>query len=107
MPFHNLQEILNQAKDVPQEKIEDVEGVILLDLGEETEARTIVIRDGKVKVEEGQTEPPDLTVQATAQDLLDLANGELNPMIAFVRKKIRFSGDMELAMKLQTLFQGR
>jgi acyl-CoA dehydrogenase len=38
-----------------------------------------------------------------AQDLVALANGELNAMSAFMQGKIKVSGDMSLAMRLQSI----
>jgi putative sterol carrier protein len=35
--------------------------------------------------------------------LMDLKNGDLNPMMAVMGGKIKIGGDMELAMKAQTL----
>jgi putative sterol carrier protein len=35
--------------------------------------------------------------------LIDLKNGDLNPMMAVMGGKIKISGDMGLAMKVQSL----
>jgi putative sterol carrier protein len=47
---------------------------------------------------------PNMTMTAAASDYIDLINGVLNPMQAFMQGKIKIQGDMSLAMKLQTLF---
>ena len=39
-----------------------------------------------------------------ADDLNKLMNGDLNPMTAFMFGKLKVSGDMGVAMKLQSLF---
>jgi acyl-CoA dehydrogenase len=37
---------------------------------------------------------------------LGMVNGTLNPMTAFMGGKLKVHGDMSIAMKLQSLFQG-
>ena len=45
----------------------------------------------------------DCTISTTAEVLIDLKNGDLNPMMAVMGGKIKIGGDMGLAMKIQTL----
>lgn len=47
---------------------------------------------------------PNVTLQMTADDYIQLANGKLNGPMAFAAGKMKVSGDMMLAMKMQTLF---
>jgi putative sterol carrier protein len=46
----------------------------------------------------------DCTIGVSSSDLADLMSGELNPMSAFMFGKLKISGDMGVAMKLQSLF---
>ncbi|MBC7892825.1 MAG: SCP2 sterol-binding domain-containing protein [Sphingobacteriaceae bacterium] len=46
----------------------------------------------------------DCTIKMDVDDLNKLMNGDLNPMMAFMLGKLKISGDMSVAMKLQTLF---
>lgn len=46
----------------------------------------------------------DCTIGIDADDLNKLMNGDLNPMTAFMFGKLKVSGDMGVAMKLQSLF---
>jgi sterol carrier protein 2 len=41
----------------------------------------------------------------TAQDYVDRITGKLNGQMAFMSGKLKISGDMGLAMKMQNLFK--
>jgi putative sterol carrier protein len=45
----------------------------------------------------------DCTISVAKDDFIALTTGDLNPMSAFMSGKIKVSGDMSLAMKLQSL----
>ncbi len=45
----------------------------------------------------------DCTVSVSMDDFMALVSGDLNPMSAFMSGKIKVSGDMGVAMKLQGL----
>jgi putative sterol carrier protein len=45
----------------------------------------------------------DCTISTTAETFMKLKSGDLNPMMAVMTGKIKISGDMGLAMKLQSL----
>ncbi|MBX3084085.1 MAG: SCP2 sterol-binding domain-containing protein [Anaerolineae bacterium] len=46
----------------------------------------------------------DMTLIASTEDYLAMINGELKPMDAFMKGKVRVKGNMTLAMKLQSWF---
>lgn len=46
----------------------------------------------------------DCTIKMTPENLLRLIKGKLNPMTAVMTGKIKISGDMSVAMKLQPMF---
>jgi putative sterol carrier protein len=67
-----------------------------------TDAGNIFITaDGKVSNDDNEA---DCTIKVDNDDLRDLINGDLNPMSAFMFGKLKISGDMSVAMKLQSLF---
>jgi putative sterol carrier protein len=45
----------------------------------------------------------DCTIAATEETFSDLIGGNLNPMMAVMTGKVKISGDMSVAMKLQNL----
>lgn len=104
MAYGSVQEIMDNIARLDSARIEGLNGVILFDLtGEGGGQWTVKIADGSVGVEEGVAAEPDMTVSMTAQDFLALSAGELNAMSAFMQGKIRVSGDMGLAMRLQSI----
>lgn len=94
---------LSESADA--EKLKGMDATILFDVsGEDGGQWTVTIDNGQVDVEEGTTESPTITVEATAQNLKALIKGELNPMAAFMQGKLKVKGDMSMAMQLQKLF---
>lgn len=47
--------------------------------------------------------PADCTVSVSKDDLVALASGSLDPMNALMRGRMRVSGDMNVAMRLQPI----
>jgi len=51
--------------------------------------------------------PADCTVVVSREDLLAMAKGELDPMTAMLRGRLKITGDMAVAMQLQSMLRGR
>jgi putative sterol carrier protein len=66
-------------------------------------AWTVRVSDGAVSVTEG-AEDADCTISATEETLTRIVNGEQNPTTAYMTGKLKISGDMGAALKLQKLF---
>ncbi len=58
---------------------------------------------GEENVVSGEDKEADCTISTTLENLMKLRSGELNPMMAVMGGKVKISGDMGLAMKLQSL----
>jgi putative sterol carrier protein len=65
----------------------------------------VTIKDGKAEVHEGTAPSANMTMSMSAQDYVDMTTGKLNGQMAFMSGKLKISGDMGLAMKMQTLFK--
>ncbi len=65
----------------------------------------VTIKDGKAEVSEGTAPSANMTMTMAAQDYVDMTMGKLNGQMAFMSGKLKISGDMGLAMKMQTLFK--
>jgi putative sterol carrier protein len=64
-----------------------------------------VIKDGTCAVTPGAAASPNLTLQISAQDWLDMLSGKQSGQMLFMSGKLKVKGDMGLAMKLGSLFQ--
>ncbi|HYV57868.1 MAG TPA: SCP2 sterol-binding domain-containing protein, partial [Candidatus Nitrosopolaris sp.] len=65
----------------------------------------VSIKDGKAEVVKGKAPAPNMTLSMSAQDYVDMIMGKLNGQMAFMSGKLKISGDMGLAMKMQSLFK--
>jgi len=57
--------------------------------------------EGSVKLEAGDAEKADATIEQDYDTAVALAKSELNPVSAFMTGKIRINGSMMLLMQLQ------
>ncbi|MBN1121452.1 MAG: SCP2 sterol-binding domain-containing protein [Anaerolineae bacterium] len=63
----------------------------------------IKIIGGMLSIDEGTIQGADMTVNVSAADLMAIVRGDLNAVGAFMTGKVKVSGDVALAMKLQAL----
>jgi len=102
----NVKEIM---KNIPEffnpEKAKGFSGVVqCIFSGEQASNWVITIQDQTCTVEEGQAPSPNLTIKADAEDGVNLLNGKLDPMRAYMLGKVKVLGDLSLGMKLTSLF---
>jgi putative sterol carrier protein len=104
MAFTSIEEILAGLSQIEPAKIQGINGVMQFEFsGEGGGTWTLTLGDGKIKLEEGEAQSPNVTFAMDAQDFVAIANGELNAVSAFMQGKVKVSGDMALAMRLQSL----
>jgi putative sterol carrier protein len=60
--------------------------------------------DGAAGQASNEDKDADATVTVSFDDFLKLAQGALDPTMAFMQGKLKVAGDMGVAMKLQSLF---
>ena len=61
----------------------------------------VTIKNQKLEVKEGTHSSPTLTLEMAEADYLNLVNGKMSGEKAFLTGKLRFKGDMALALKLR------
>jgi len=105
MAITSVHEILERFSGLDPTRTQGINGVMFFDFaGEGGGQWTLTLKDEQgVKLEEGETAVPDVTFVMEAQDFLAIANGEMNPISAFMQGRVKVSGDMALAMRLQSL----
>ena len=62
------------------------------------------VANESIEVQTGVHASPNITITMKESDYLDMVNGKLNGQMAFVSGKLKITGDMGLAMRLQNLF---
>jgi putative sterol carrier protein len=83
-----------------------MKSVIQLDLtGDGGGQYHIQIKDGACSVAEGTHAAPDMTLTMTASDYVDMALGKLHGQMAYMSGRLKIAGDLNLTMKMQTVFK--
>lgn len=75
--------------------------------GAEAGSHYLKISDGALEVAEGTHDSPNITISMASNDFVDMTNGKLNATMAYMGGKLKISGDMSLAMKMQSLFPNK
>jgi len=72
--------------------------------GDEAGKWAVKVENQTCTIIPGGVEKPDVTFTISDKDWLGIADGKLDAMNAFMTGKLKFSGDMMLAMRVQQLF---
>lgn len=75
--------------------------------GEQGGEWVVFIQDQTCRVQAGVISDPSLRFIADTRDAQEVLSGRLDPMQALLRGKVRFEGNMSLAMRLMKLFDIR
>lgn len=88
------------------EHAEGITATVQFDLnGEDGGLYWLSIADKACEHGAGAVENADMTLIANAEDYQALATGELEPVKAFITGKLKVRGSMELALRMQKIFQ--
>lgn len=60
----------------------------------------ITIKNQKIETKQGVAPSPDITLKMTGTDFLDLVNGRLDAVKAFMTGKLEFNGSIATGLKL-------
>jgi putative sterol carrier protein len=86
------------------DKASGIDATIQFDLsGDNGGLYWVKISDQEATQGTGEVAEPDMTVRAAADDFYDIAQGDMQPMQAFMRGKIKVD-DMNLGMKMISMF---
>jgi putative sterol carrier protein len=62
----------------------------------------VTIDDGTMQVAEGPAASPNTTIKMTADDYVQMVNGKLSGTMAFMKGKLKVTGNVLLAQKMQS-----
>ncbi len=65
------------------------------------------VKDGKLYVEPYDYHDRDALFTASAENLMKIAEGKLDPILAVTMKKLKVEGSIEKAMKLKGMLEGK
>ena len=72
--------------------------------GAEPSQHYLAISESGLETGEGTHDSPNITINMSSADFVAMTNGQLNPTMAYMSGKLKISGDMGLAMKMQSIF---
>ncbi|XP_058033624.1 sterol carrier protein 2 isoform X1 [Ahaetulla prasina] len=102
--FKEIEKKLQEEGEQYVKKIGGIFAFKVKDGPEGKEATWVVdVKNGKGCVENNTDKKADCTIAMSDDDLLSLMTGKMNPQTAFFQGKLKISGNMGMAMKLQNL----
>jgi len=66
----------------------------------------VIVKDQKMQVKEGVDSSPSITFKMMDADFVDLINGKLDAVKAFMTGKLEFKGSLSIGMKLMDIWFG-
>jgi putative sterol carrier protein len=79
----------------------DLNAIYTFKLGDDAGDWTIRIESGKGKVEEGAAADATCTINVSAENFVAMTSKKANPQMLFMTGKLKVSGNMGQALKLQ------
>uniref|UniRef100_A0A7N8WXU6 Sterol carrier protein 2 n=1 Tax=Mastacembelus armatus TaxID=205130 RepID=A0A7N8WXU6_9TELE len=102
-----FKEIKKQLKKEGEQLVKKIGGVFAFQVkdgpGGKEGTWVVDVKNGKGSVTTGAGKKADCTISMSDEDLLDLMTGKLNPQTAFFKGKLKITGNMGMALKLQNL----
>uniref|UniRef100_A0A3Q3B2X9 Sterol carrier protein 2b n=1 Tax=Kryptolebias marmoratus TaxID=37003 RepID=A0A3Q3B2X9_KRYMA len=106
-PIQHLWDELEQRLREGEQFVKKIGGVFAFKVKDGPngqEATWVVdVKNGKGCVHNDKDKKADCTISMSDTDLLALMTGKMNPQTAFFQGKLKITGNMGLAMKLQSL----
>jgi putative sterol carrier protein len=104
--FTILLPFLYESRPDIQEKLKDKKGKIQIVLTGEKGGSFVLFIGKNFSVEEKEISDPDFQIRMDVETWEKINRREIQPQVAFFQGKIRFQGNMALAMNLLTLLRG-
>ncbi|KAL6108551.1 sterol carrier protein 2b [Pungitius pungitius] len=102
-----FQEINKKLQEEGEQFVKKIGGVFAFKVKDGPNGKEAVwfvdVKNGKGCVHNDAAKKADCTISMSDTDLLALMTGKMNPQTAFFQGKLKITGNMGLAMKLQSL----
>uniref|UniRef100_A0A665VK63 Sterol carrier protein 2 n=1 Tax=Echeneis naucrates TaxID=173247 RepID=A0A665VK63_ECHNA len=102
-----FKEIEKRLKEEGEQLVKKMGGVFAFKVKDGPDGKegtwVVDVKSGKGSVTNDPDKKADCTISISDTDLLELMTGKLNPQMAFFKGKLKISGNMGMAMKLQNL----
>jgi putative sterol carrier protein len=84
------------------ERAGDLRATYVFELeGEGGGSWTVRVADGSLSVEDAAAPETDVTVRAKADDWMAIVEGRMDPQLAYLSKRLRVTGNLQLALRLR------
>jgi putative sterol carrier protein len=84
------------------ERAGDLQAIYAFELtGDDGGSWSVRVGEGSLTVEQGLAADADVTVTASAADWMAIVEGRMDPQLAYLTKKLRVSGNLQLALRLR------
>jgi putative sterol carrier protein len=73
----------------------------------DTDNHYLVVKDGAMSIEQGEHPAPSVSLSMSTETLKSVMSGETSGMSAFMTGRLKATGDVMLAAKLNSLFPAK
>lgn len=64
----------------------------------------VKVNDGTMEIVAGASEAPSATIKMNADEFIQMSNGKLSGVMAYMKGKMKVGGNVMLAQKMQAIF---
>ncbi|XP_018310514.1 peroxisomal multifunctional enzyme type 2 isoform X2 [Mycetomoellerius zeteki] len=99
---------MSEQVKLNQDQAKKVNAVFLYNItvdGKQTSEWTLDLKNGEVHKGKPKSGKADATLTLEDKDMVEIALGKLNPQLAFMRGKLKITGNIMLTQKLKSLME--
>lgn len=97
-----LEDLIGEMQD-KAEKLKELNHTVLFDLGDDGKILLDATGDEVKIIANPDSDEAETTLALSADNMVKLVNGDLNPMVAFTLGKLKVFGSKGIALKLSSL----
>ena len=97
-----LEDLISEMQS-KAEQLKELHPTVLVDLGDDGQIRLDATGDEVKIIPNPDSDDAETTLALSADNMVKLINGDLNPMVAFTLGKLKVFGSKGIALKLSSL----